>query len=138
MGKPYQGRRDWEALKQICLNLVTGKSNWRFNSLQVKMHQAVGENLSSQCLLTMKLIPSQVMISFTSQSRLGYAKYKMRNEGRANRIVISMYRAKIAALAGIAYRTIKRNMTTSGNLAVRCIKNTRDFRRKECILSTLK
>lgn len=87
---------------------------------------------------SMNGIPSQVMISFTSQSRLGYAKYKMRNEGRANRTVIRMYTAKKAALAGIAYRMIKRNMMTSGNFAVSCTMNTRDFRRVERILSKLK
>lgn len=47
-------------------------------------------------------IASQVMISLTSQSRLGYAKYRTRNDGRANRTVTSMYKAKMAALAGIA------------------------------------
>lgn len=62
---------------------------------------------------------SQVMISLTSQSRLGYAKYRMRKDGRANKTVMSMYKAKMAALAGIAYKTIRRNMRTSGNFAVR-------------------
>ena len=62
---------------------------------------------------------SQVMISLTSQSKLGYAKYRMRNEGRANRTVMSMYKAKMAALAGTAYKTIRINMRTSGNFAVK-------------------
>lgn len=59
------------------------------------------------------------MISLTSQSKLGYAKYKMRTEGRANTTVMTIYRANIAALAGIAYKRIRRKMITSGNLAVR-------------------
>lgn len=58
------------------------------------------------------------MISLTSQSKLGYAKYKMRKEGRAKRTVMSMYKAKMAALAGIAYSTMSRNMITRGNFAV--------------------
>lgn len=62
---------------------------------------------------------SQVTISLTSQSKLGYAKYNMRNDGRANRTVMSMYKANIAALAGIAYKMIRRNITTNGNLAVK-------------------
>lgn len=62
---------------------------------------------------------SQVIISLTSQSKLGYAKYRMRKDGKANTIVIRMYRAKIAALAGMAYKMISRNMTTKGNLAVK-------------------
>lgn len=78
------------------------------------------------------------MISLTSQSKLGYAKYKMRKEGRAKRTVISMYKAKMAALAGIAYSTMRRNMTTRGNFADRWTKKTRDFRKEECILSILR
>lgn len=70
-----------------------------------------------------------MIISLTSQSKLGYEKYKMRNDGRANRIVTSTYRAKMAALAGIAYKTIKRNIMTNGNLAVNCTKKISDFQR---------
>lgn len=93
--------------------------------------------LQVQCSLNTKPLLSQVMISFTSQSKLGYAKYKMRNEGKANRMVTSMYRAKMAALTGIADRMIKRNIMINGNLAVRCMKNARDCRREEYILSEL-
>jgi hypothetical protein len=66
-----------------------------------------------------KPLTPQVMISLTSQSKLGYAKYKIRNDGRANSTVISMYKANMAALAGIAYKMIRRNMTTKGNFAVK-------------------
>lgn len=66
-----------------------------------------------------KPLTPQVMISLTSQSKLGYAKYKIRNDGSANSTVISMYKANMAALAGIAYKMIRRNMTTKGNLAVK-------------------
>lgn len=62
---------------------------------------------------------THVMISLTSQSRLGYAKYRIRKDGTANKMVIRMYKAKMAALAGIAYKTIRRNMKTKGNLAVK-------------------
>jgi hypothetical protein len=59
-----------------------------------------------------------VTISLTNQSKLGNEKYRMSNDGRANRTVMSMYKANMAALAGIAYTIIRRNMRTSGNLAV--------------------
>ena len=59
------------------------------------------------------------MISLTSQSKLGYEKYKIRNDGSANRLVTSIYRAKMAALAGIAYKTIKRNIMINGTFAVK-------------------
>jgi hypothetical protein len=51
----------------------------------------------------------------------------MRNDGRANRTVIRMYRAKMLALAGITYKMIKRNMMTNGNFAVRLTKKASDF-----------
>ena len=70
-----------------------------------------------------------------SQSRLGYAKYSIKKEGNANKIVTRMYRAKMAALAGMAYTTIMRNMITSGNLAVMCAKKTSDLRKERWILS---
>jgi hypothetical protein len=45
---------------------------------------------------------SQAKISLTSQSRIGYAKYSIKNEGSANSTVIRIYNNKTAALAGIA------------------------------------
>lgn len=60
-----------------------------------------------------------VMISLTSQSKLGYAKYKIKKAGAAKSIVTSIYRAKMVALAGIAYKMMRRNMTTRGNFEVR-------------------
>ena len=62
----------------------------------------------------------------------------MRNDGRAKRIVTSIYRAKMAALAGIAYKMIKRNIMTNGNLAVNWTTKTSDFRREACSLSILR
>ena len=73
---------------------------------------------SANCILNTNS-QSQVIISLTSQSKLGYAKYKMRNDGTANRMVMSIYRAKMAALVGIAYKTIKRNIMINGNFAVK-------------------
>lgn len=74
-------------------------------------------------------------ISLTSQSKLGYAKYSIKKEGKANRTVTRMYRARIAALAGMAYRTMRRKMMTSGNLAVKLIKKASDFCKEALILS---
>jgi hypothetical protein len=59
----------------------------------------------------------------------------MRNDGRAKRIVTSIYRAKMEALAGIAYMIIKRNIRIDGNLAVNWMKKISDFRRDICTLS---
>ena len=78
------------------------------------------------------------MISLTSQSKQGKAKYKTRKEGTANTTVIRMYMAKMAALAGMAYKTIKRNMTIKGNLAVTCKRKIKDLRSDDLSLSTLK
>lgn len=88
-----------------------------------KEELSCGRNFHSQCFANLEAngisqMESQVTISLTSQSKLGYAKYNMRNDGRANRTVMSMYKANIAALAGIAYKMIRRNITTNGNLAV--------------------
>lgn len=60
-----------------------------------------------------------VIISLTSQSKLGYAKYKMRKDGSAKTTVMSTYRAKMAALAGMTYKTMMRKIMTRGNLAVK-------------------
>jgi hypothetical protein len=59
----------------------------------------------------------------------------MRNDGRAKRIVTRIYRAKMAALAGIAYMIIKRNIRINGNFAVNWTKKISDFRRDICTLS---
>lgn len=81
---------------------------------------------------------TQVMISLTSQSKLGYAKYNIKKEGKAKRTVTRMYRAKMAALAGMAYKTMRRKMITSGNLAVKLTKNASDFLKEALILSLFK
>lgn len=77
---------------------------------------------------------SQAKISLTSQSRLGYAKYSIRNEGSANSTVIRIYSNRTAALAGIAYSTMRRKTNTRGNLAVRWTRNDRDLRSEACTL----
>lgn len=78
----------------------------------------LGGSLVSEVLVSEAPTASQVRISLTSQSKLGYAKYNIRKDGRANTTVIRMYRARTMALAGIAYKTIRRNMTINGNFAV--------------------
>ena len=104
--------------RKICWNV--GKSKVvKLHATGIKRCYFLGASVYKHHLLSLKHIASQVMISLTSQSKLGYAKYNMRNDGRANRTVTSMYRANMAALAGIAYRMIKSNITTNGNLAVK-------------------
>lgn len=76
------------------------------------------------------------MISLNSHSKLGYAKPRIRIEGSANKIVMSKYTAKMTALAGITYKTIRRNMRTKGNLAVNWTKKTRAFKRDKSNMST--
>ena len=43
----------------------------------------------------------------------------MINDGRANKMLTSKYRAKMTALAGIAHRIIRRNRIINGNLVVK-------------------
>lgn len=59
------------------------------------------------------------MISLPNQRRKGHAKYKTSNAGTTKKTVIRMYKTNMVALAGIAYRTVRRNMKTNGNLAVK-------------------
>ena len=81
---------------------------------------------------------SQLIISFSSQSKLGYEKYRMRKDGMAKRTVISKYNNMTAALAGMTYNTIRRNMSTSGNLVVKLTMKIRDFCKEELKLLALR
>lgn len=109
----------WKRSIGASLTRLESRQIMSFMVLWIGRCHFIGANIYSQHLQTQKRIASQVTISLTSQSRLGYAKYSTRNDGRANRTVTSMYRAKMAALAGIAYKTIRRNITTNGNFAVK-------------------
>lgn len=93
--------------------------------IQARMETLADATLSIGKLKHIRIRHSQVIISLTSQSKLGYEKYNIRNEGKANKTVTRMYKARMAALAGIADRTMRRNMTTKGNLAVKWTEKQR-------------
>ncbi|KAL8117186.1 hypothetical protein AgCh_015187 [Apium graveolens] len=61
----------------------------------------------------------------------------MRKDGIAKRTVISKYNNMMAALAGMTYNTIRRNMSTSGNLVVKLTIKIRDLCKEELKLLIL-
>lgn len=75
----------------------------------------------------------QVKTSLTSQFKQRNAKHNIRNEGKAIKRVITMYKTSMTALVGMAnkYNTIKRIMKNNRNLVVKLTKKTSDLRREE-------
>lgn len=123
-------------ITQSCCSNYTRNIGIYFKQRQIHQNGDLLTGIMEQRLR--RILEFYVTISLTNQSKLGYAKYSTIKDGRANTTVIRMYRTKIAAQAGMAYNTIRRNTRTKGNFAVKWTKKIKDLRKEEWILSAFK